>query len=84
MLLELQKRPAFADLHYDLRLFVPDPDAPSVGEALIDILSPSSSLTGQEADTFSAIGESHLYPKLGLAVRSVTEFKKIQIGTQRI
>src|SRR5207247_2734386 len=29
MLLELQKRPAFADLSYDLRLFVPEPDAPS-------------------------------------------------------
>jgi DNA phosphorothioation-dependent restriction protein DptH len=76
MLLELQKQPAFADLRYDLRLFVPDPDAPGVGEALTDLLSPSSSVTGQEADAFSAIGESHLYPKLGLAIRSVTEFEE--------
>jgi hypothetical protein len=41
MLLEPQKRPAFADLYYDRRLFVPEPDAPSVGEALTDLLSPS-------------------------------------------
>ena len=74
MLLELQERPAFADLRYDLRLFVPDPDAPGVGEALTDLLSPSSSVTGKEADAFSAIGESHLYPKLGLAMRSIAEF----------
>ena len=34
MLLELQKEPAFADLRYDIRLFVPDPDAPGVGEEI--------------------------------------------------
>ena len=84
MLLELQKRPAFADLRYDLRLFVPDPDAPGVGEALTELLSPSSSVTGKEADAFSAMGESHLYPKLGLAVRSIAEFQKIQTGTWRM
>ena len=76
MLLELQKRPAFADLSYDLRLFVPEPDAPGVGEALTDLLSPSGSVTGKEADAFSAIGASHLYPKLGLAMRSITEFQE--------
>ena len=74
MLLALQRRPAFADLRYDLRLFVPDPDAPGVGEALTELLLPSSSMTGKEADAFSAMGESHLYPKLGLAVRSIAEF----------
>jgi DNA phosphorothioation-dependent restriction protein DptH len=75
MLLELQRRPVSADLRYDLRLFVPDPDAPSVGEALHDLLSSSSSMTGKEADAFSAMGASHLYPKLRLAVRSVAEFQ---------
>jgi DNA phosphorothioation-dependent restriction protein DptH len=76
MLLELQKRLVSADLQYDLRLFVPDPDAPSVGEALVDLLSPSSNVTGKEADAFSAIGVSHLSPKLGLAVRSIAEFQE--------
>jgi hypothetical protein len=75
MLLELQKRPACTDLHYDLRLFVPDPDAPGVGEALTELLAPGSSTVGKEADAFSAMGASHLYPKLGLAVRSITEFQ---------
>jgi hypothetical protein len=74
MLLVLQGRSAFADLRYDLRLFVPDPDAPGVGEALSELLSPSSSVTGKEADAFSAMGENHLYPKLGLAIRSIAEF----------
>jgi hypothetical protein len=74
MLLALQGRPAFADLRYDLRLFVPDSDAPGVGETLSELLSPSSSVTGKEADAFSAMGENHLYPKLGLAIRSIAEF----------
>ncbi len=76
MFLVLQGRSAFTDLRYDLRLFVPDPGAPGVGEALTELLSPSGSVTGKEADAFSAIGESHLYPKLGLAVRSIAEFQE--------
>jgi len=75
MLLELQKRPAFADLHYDLRLFVPAPDASGVGAALTDLLSPSSNVAAKEADAFSTIGANHLCPKLGLAVRSIAEFQ---------
>jgi DNA phosphorothioation-dependent restriction protein DptH len=39
MLLELQKEPAFADLRYDLRLFVPDPDAPGVGDEIAALLT---------------------------------------------
>src|SRR5205814_17861 len=39
MLLELQKDPAFAQLRYDIRLFVPDPDATGVGEEIAALLT---------------------------------------------
>ncbi len=76
MLVALQRQPEFADLRYDLRLFVPDPDAPGIGEALIELLNPESGVTGKEADAFSTPTESHLHPKLRLAIRSIDEFRK--------
>lgn len=75
MLLELQRRPAFADLRYDIRLFVPDPDTPGVGEALVSLLSPESGSTAREADAFVTPTESHLRPKLRLAIRATSEFR---------
>lgn len=74
LLLELQREDAFADVRYDLRLFVPDPDAPAVGEALIDLLSPAGSVTAREAAAFTTPTESHLWPKLRLAIRPTGEF----------
>ena len=75
MLVELQKHQAFADIRYDIRLFAPDADAPGLGEALGALLSPGSGVTAREADAFSTPTDSHLYPKLGLAVLPVTEFR---------
>ena len=75
MLLELQKEPAFGDLRYNVRLFVPDPEAPGVGEALADLLSPTASVAAREADAFSTPTENHLRPKLRLAIRPTTEFR---------
>lgn len=75
MLVHLQANPALADLRYDIRLFVPDANAAGVGEALVDLLSPSGSVTGKEVDAFSTLAESHLYPKLSLAVRSRNDFR---------
>jgi hypothetical protein len=74
MLLELQERDVFANLRYDLRLFVPDPEAPLVGEGLADLLSPTATVTSPEADAFVTPGASHLFPKLALAVKSTAEF----------
>jgi hypothetical protein len=76
MLLQLQKERAFADIRYDIRLFVPDADAPGVGEALSDLLSPTTGVTAREADAFSTPTESHLRPKLALAVRPTSEFRR--------
>ena len=74
MLLQLQANPVFADLRYDIRLFLQDPNASGVGESLIDLLSPSGSVTGKEIDAFSTLAESHLYPKLSLAIRAKSDF----------
>jgi DNA phosphorothioation-dependent restriction protein DptH len=75
MLLELQGESAFTQLRYDIRLFVPDPDAPTVAEALAELLSPAASITTKHAGAFAVPTESHLRPKLRLAVRPIAEFR---------
>lgn len=75
MLLELQKEPAFADLRYDLRLFVPDPDAPGVGDEIAELLKPDGGTNSREAEAFSTPAETHLHPKLRFAVRATMDFR---------
>lgn len=75
MLLALQKEADFRDLRYDLRLFVPDPDAPGCGDDLAQLISPSSSLTVAEADAFATPTGNHLRPKLTFSVRDLAEFR---------
>ena len=75
MLLALQRQPVFEDILYDVRLFVPDAEAPGVGEGLAELLSPSGSLTGREADAFATSSGDHLHPKLALGVRSTMDFR---------
>lgn len=76
VLLEMQAEPAFEDLRYDVRLFAIDAEAPGTGEALVELLSPDSAVTVREADAFSTPTESHLHPKLRLAIRSVEDFRQ--------
>lgn len=75
VLLALQRQTEFADLRYDVRLFVADPAAPAIGEALLELLAPDSGTSAKEADAFSTPTESHLHPKLRLAIRSIREFR---------
>lgn len=75
MLLGLQRQPVFEDIRYDVRLFVPDADAPGVGEGLAELLSPSGSQSGREADAFATPGADHLHPKLALGVRGTSDFR---------
>lgn len=75
MLLDLQKDSVFAQLRYDIRLFVPDPDASGVGEAIAALLTTDGGTTAREADAFSTPADSHLYPKLRVAVRSTKDFR---------
>ncbi|MCC2869628.1 MAG: ATP-binding protein [Candidatus Accumulibacter phosphatis] len=75
VLLALQRHPDFADLRYDVRLFVLDPAAPSTGEALLELLSPDSGTSAKEADAFSTPTNSYLLPKLRLAIRAIKEFR---------
>lgn len=76
VLLSLQRNPEFADLRYDVRLFVLDPAAPSTGEALLELLAPDSRTSVKEADAFSTPTNSHLHPKLRLAIRAIKEFRE--------
>ncbi len=75
VLLALQRHPEFADLRYDMRLFALDPAAPAIGEALLELLEPDSGTTAKEADAFSTPTNSHLHPKLRLAIRAIKEFR---------
>ncbi|MCP5524505.1 MAG: ATP-binding protein, partial [Verrucomicrobiales bacterium] len=75
MLLELEKAPDLRGLRYNVRLFVPDPDAPGAGEDLSELISPGSTLTVPEADAFAVPTGNHLAPKLTFSVRDVAEFR---------
>lgn len=68
----LQRQEAFRDLRYDLRLFVPDPDAPGVGEAITSLLAGEGTLA---SEAFSIPSGSHLFPKLSVAIRSTRDFR---------
>lgn len=76
MLLSLQRSDTTAHLRFDITLFVPDPEAPGVGESLASLLSHSGSFTAREADAFATPSTSHLYPKLRLAIRAGREFRQ--------
>lgn len=68
----LQRQEVFRDLRYDLRLFVPDPDAPGVGEAITSLLSGEGALA---SEAFSIPSGSHVFPKLAVAIRSTQDFR---------
>ena len=70
-LVVLQGQKAFEDLRYDVRLFVPDPNAPGVGESISALLAGDAGAS----DTFSIPSRSHIFPKLSVAVRATAEFR---------
>lgn len=71
-LIALQRQEALRDLRYDLRLFVPDPDAPGVGEAITSLLTGEGTLA---SEAFSIPSDSHVFPKLMVAVRATQDFR---------
>jgi hypothetical protein len=75
MLVELQGNPDFRELRYDIRLFVPDPDSPGLGDDLGELILPTSALS-EEADAFTIPTGTHLAPKLSYAVRASADFRK--------
>ena len=68
----LQRQEAFQDLRYDVRLFVPDPNAPGVVES-IDALLAGGGTSASEA--FSIPTGSRIFPKLTVAVRATADFR---------
>jgi len=72
-LVSLQKQEPFKDLRYDLRLFVPDPDAPGGGESIAELLAGEGTLAGE---AFSVPTGSHVFPKLNVAIRGTADFRE--------
>ena len=68
----LQRQDAFRDLRYDVRLFVPDANAPGAGEA-IDALLTGGGTPASEA--FSVPTASRVFPKLSVALRDTADFR---------
>ena len=68
----LQRQEAFQDLRYDVRLFVPDPNAPGVGESIDSLLAGGGTAAGE---AFSIPTGSRIFPKLTVAVRSARDFR---------
>ena len=68
----LQRQDAFQHLRYDVRLFVPDPDAPGVGESIDALLSGRGTAA---SEAFATPTASHIFPKISVAVRSTADFR---------
>ena len=68
----LQRQEAFRDLRYDVRLFVPDPNAPGVGESIDALLAGGGTSAGE---AFSIPTGSRIFPKLTVAVRATADFR---------
>ena len=67
----LQRQQEFKDLRYDVRLFVPDPNAPGVGDALSALLAGDAGAS----DAFAIPARSRIFPKLSVAVRATADFR---------
>lgn len=67
----LQRREEFKDLRYDVRLFVPDPNAPGVGDSIRALVSGDAGAS----DAFAIASRSHIFPKLSVAVRATDDFR---------
>ena len=72
-LVVLQQRDPFKDLRYDVRLFVPDANAPGVGESIGALLAGNGASAGE---AFSVPAQSHIFPKLTLAVLATADFRR--------
>ena len=68
----LQRQEAFRDLRYDVRLFVPDPNAPGTGDSIDALLAGGGTLA---SEAFSIPTGSHIFPKLTVAVRATADFR---------
>ena len=68
----LQRQDAFRDLRYDVRLFVPDANAPGVGESIGSLLAGEGTSAGE---AFSIPAKSHVFPKLTVAVLATADFR---------
>ena len=68
----LQRQEPFRDLRYDVRLFVPDANAPGVGESIGALLAGEGT---PATEAFSIPTKSHVFPKLTVAVLGTADFR---------
>ena len=68
----LQRQEAFRDLRYDVRLFVPDPNAPGAGESIDGLLAGGGT---PASEAFAVPTASSVFPKLAVALRATADFR---------
>jgi hypothetical protein len=76
---ELLQRDEFSHLRFDIRLFVPDPEAPGIGQAMEEILFLNDEADSESDDSISSAtltSGTHLFPKLSLAVHDTKQFQR--------
>lgn len=71
-LIALQRQDAFKDLRYDVRLLVPDPNAPGVGESIVALVTGEGTLA---SEAFSIPTGNHVFSKLSVAVSAMADFR---------
>ncbi|MBA4496311.1 ATP-binding protein [Paenactinomyces guangxiensis] len=75
VLVALQQKREFSDLRYNIRLFSAEPDEPSLGEVLEEMLKLGSDLAHEAADIFAVSTGSHLHSKLKLGKHAFSDFR---------
>jgi len=73
-LMVLQQKSEFKKLRYNLNLFSSDPESPSLGDALEQLLKPGSEGKYDSSEVFSVSTGNHLFSKMGLAKHHIGEF----------
>ena len=72
-LVALQRQDAFKELRYDVRLFVPDANAPGVGESIGELVAGDGASAGE---AFSIPAQSRIFPKIAVAVLATADFRR--------
>lgn len=73
-LMVLQHKNEFKSLRYNLNLFSSDPESPSFGDTLEQLLNPGTAEKYDSSDAFSISTGNHLFSKMSLAKHHNAEF----------
>jgi len=73
VLLDLEKESVFKSLRYEIRQFTNRDSIINHGDSFLNLLNPGTTQT-EEAEKFSQVSESRLFPKLRFSLNSVQEY----------